>query len=657
MSSAAKHVARDAPVDARPFELHCLTLALVLAVHAAHLPWWLTAALALVLLARWAQRRRRSGRVPRWLKLPLLAGLTLVVVATWGSIFGREPGAALAVGLLVLKLLETETARDIRVGMSFACFALMTALLFDQGLITTLAVALALLPALATLRALEPAQPALTLPRRLLPGAALLLTALPLTLLAFVLVPRLSSPLWGAPGADQARTGLSDSMSPGNFTQLLTDESPAMRVSFADAVPTRDQRYFRAYVMWDYNGRRWQHVPTPRGTAVSPIEVADSVAYRVSLEPSQQRILPALDVPLLAPAEARLSPDHEVLADKPVTQQRRYTLRSALHYRLQPDLDASARERGLRLPARFNPRTLALGQQWRVRHGADDGAIVGAGIAFLRDGHFRYTLAPAPLGRDAVDDFLFNTREGFCEHFASSFTVMMRSAGVPARVVTGYQGGYWNATARYLLVRNADAHAWTEVWLAGRGWVRIDPTAAARPERVTLGADAAIGDERSWYQQSWLQGMRNRWDVVNHWWNQGVVGFDALRQRGLLSPFGVRDTDTRLLTILIALSSVLFMLLGLGWALWQRREGDLLRDTLRALERKLARAGLPRRAGEGPQHYLLRAARALPAQRVALAALTSTYLTLRYAVDTPPAEPLRAFRRTVRNFHPTRVVK
>ena len=657
MTEAAVLSAREAPVTARAFDLLCLTLAAVLILHASHLPWWLSAALAALLAWRWWQRRQRTGRVPRWLKLPLLAGLTLMVVATWGSIFGREPGSALAVGLLVLKLMETETARDVRVGVSFACFALMAALLFGQGLTSTVVVALGLLPALATLRALEPAQPALNLSRQLAPGGVLLLATLPLTLLAFVLVPRLSSPLWGAPGADQARTGLSDSMAPGDFTELLTDDSPAMRVSFAGEVPARELRYFRAYVMWRYDGRRWQHVRTRPETAAATMDADDAIDYRVTLEPSQQRILPALDVPLAAPADAQLTADHEIVASKVVTHTLTYDLRSAVRYRLQPLLDDATRQRALRLPARFNPRTLALGAQWRARHGADDAAIVRAGLGMLHDGDFRYTLSPAPLGRDAVDDFLFNTREGFCEHYASSFTVLMRAAGIPARVVTGYQGGYWNRQARYLLVRNADAHAWTEVWLAGRGWVRADPTAAARPERVTEGAAAAIGDERGWYHSGWLQDMRNHWDIVNRWWNQGVVGFDALRQRGLLTPFGVRDTDTRLLGILIAISAALFMAVGLAWALWRRRRLDPLREALRALERKLARAGVVRRIGEGPQVYLLRAARALPARREALAALTSTYLTLRYGQDVPPAEPLRAFVRAVRDFRTGRVVK
>lgn len=271
-------------------------------------------------------------------------------------------------------------------------------------------------------------------------------------------------------------------------------------------------------------------------------------------------------------------------------------------------------------------------------------------MSLFHDGGFRYTLAPAPLGRDAVDDFLFSTHEGFCEHYSSAFTVLMRAAGIPARVVTGYQGGYWNKLGNYLLIRNSDAHAWSEVWLANRGWVRVDPTGAVRPERVTLGAAAAAGNQLSWYRSDWLQGIRNHWDIVNRWWSQGVIGFDSLRQRGLLTPFGIRDVDTATLGVLLAIGSVLFVIAGLGWALFRRKPRDALTAAMRQLERKLAGAGVIRRSSEGPQHYLMRAARALPARREELAALMTSYLDLRYANDTPAPEPLRAFRRAVRDF-------
>ncbi|KRE93803.1 transglutaminase [Frateuria sp. Soil773] len=643
-------------IDARAFDLLAATIAVVLVAHAPHLPVWLAAALAAMLGIRWWQRRRRPGRASPWLKLPLIALLAGAVVFSYGTIFGREPGSALAVGLLVLKLLETEASRDARVGIGFGCFALMAALLFGQGLLATILVMLGLLPALAALRALEPAHAPASLPRTLLPGLGLLAAALPLAILAFLLVPRLSTPLWGAPNTGEARTGLGDTMSPGEFSELLVDDSPALRVNFDGAPPPAASRYFRAYVMWDYDGRRWRRGETRQAPA--PLVAADAVGYQVAMESAATRVLPALDVPLEAPSQARLSADREIFRRAGSGQDAlTYRLRSALHYRLQPDLPDPVRQRGLRLPQGFNPRAIALAVQWRQRYGNDDRAIVQAALALFHDGGFRYTLAPVPLGRDAMDDFLFDTREGFCEHYASAFAVLMRAAGIPARVVTGYQGGYWNRTGSYLLVRNSDAHAWGEVWLSGSGWVRIDPTAAVRPERVSLGAAAAAGNQLGWYRGGWLRDLRNRWDIVNRWWNQGVIGFDALRQRGLLTPFGVRRTDSATLGALLAAACGLFAGIGLLWALRRRQARDPVLAAMRMLERKLAGRGIVRRPSEGPQHYFSRAARALPQQRGELERLMRRYLDLRYAHAEPPPELARAFQRAARDFRPRRVVK
>jgi len=656
-----------APVDepllaSRPFDLLCLTMASVLVVHALHLPWWLTLTLAVVLAARWRQRSTGGRQAPFWIKLPLIGLLLAVIIAYYGTLFGREPGSAFAVGLLVLKMLESEHRRDARVAMAFACFGLMSALLFDQGLAASVIVALGLVPAVATLRSLETVDPAaLPLRRELLPVLITLLAAVPLAAFAFVFVPRLNSPLWGAPSADKSMTGLSDRMAPGEMAEVLTDDTPAMRVTFDGTPPMNASRYFRAYTMTNFDGQSWSPDVDVVMRQPAPLEGKPRFSYEVTLEPTRQRVLPLMDMPVSAPGDARLRPDRTAVADRRIDEVYRYQASASVDYRLDTTLDPRQRRQALQLPDGIGPRAHELATSWASHYGNDHLAIVRAALAMFHDGGFRYTLAPAPLGRDRIDDFLFQTREGYCEHFSSTFTFLMRAAGIPARVVTGYQGGYWNKLGSYLLVRHADAHAWSEVWLEGRGWVRFDPTGAVRPERVSLGAAAAAAAGNSsdggLFDIAWLRNARDRWDVVNQWWNQAVNGFDALRQEGMLQPFGIRRTEVGDLAVILAVGCALLVAVALGWAMFQRREGDALDAGMRRLERKLARAGVTRRTGEGPRHFFARAARSLPAERNGLERLSQLYLWSRYAFDEPPPESLSEFRQRVKELKVRRVVK
>ena len=646
-------------LDRRAFGLLCLSVAVVLALHAPHLPLWLSGVLALLIALRWLQQRR-GGHVPTLLRLSLVTLLLAAVIATYGTLFGRAPGAAFAVGLLVLKLLESERPRDARATVLFAAFLLMSALLFGQSLLMTLLVAAALLPLLAALTALQPA-PGADARRVLWSAPALLLAAaLPAALLGFVFVPRLSTPLWGAPADTAARTGVGDTMTPGEYTRLLVDDSPAFRVGFDGPVPPRAERYFRGVVMEHFDGRTWSNSGSGQlGPAVEVMRpTAPAVRYTVTLEPTQRHLLFALDTPLGAPAGATLTRARTLLSAKPVSARLRYEAVSAPQRILEPVLGPAARRLGLQLPAGFDQRARALAMQWRARYGHDDAAIVEAALRMFHDGGFRYTLAPPPLGRNSVDDFLFDTRAGFCEHYASAFTFLMRAAGVPARVIGGYQGGFHNRLGHYLLVRQSDAHAWSEVWLPGRGWTRIDPTAAVRPDRISLGAGAADAGSGAWYQADWLRGLRNRIDIVNRLWDQAVIGFNALRQRGLLTRLGVDGSDWRSLAGLLAGSTGVLMAIGLALALYERPRGDALTRGFARLQRRLERCGLPRCPGEGPRDYLLRAAERLDAADAAqLSALMAGYLQLRYGSLQPPVKTVHDWIQAVTKFRPRPVVQ
>ncbi len=641
-------------LDNRQFDWLSVTVAATLATHLGHLPIWLA-------LRAWT-RRRGAPTVGAWIRLPLTALLVVLVIMNFGNLFGREPGTVLGCGLLALKLLEAERVRDARVALGFCAFVLMSALLFSQSLVFTVLICVVLVMLLATLIGLQPAPLASQRPLRAHLRLALVLlgASLPLAIAAFVLVPRLSSPLWGAPGRDSsARTGLNDRMAPGSMTDLLIDDSPAFRVDFDVGPPAPPQRYFRTIVLWDFDGTTWTRGYShsrAQPEAVQRTAATKLIDYTITLEPTDQRWLPALDLPLTAPVAARLGVDHTVVANEPVAQPRQYRLQSAIHVTLAPTLSATERVRALALPAGFDPKTRELAKRWRDE-GRNDEAVVKAALDLFH-ASFTYTLSPPLLGRDSIDDFLFETQRGFCEHYSSAFVFLMRAAGIPARVVTGYQGGWWNAAARYLLVRQSDAHAWAEVWTEGHGWQRVDPTAAVSPARVELGAASANGSQ-TWAQSDWLRSLRNQFDVANRLWTMGIVRFDALRQKSVLTPFGIANANPS--DLLYALSGVLglVMLIATVWAMRRpglAAHGDALDRAWARIGKRLTNAGIVPQPSEGPLDLLQRIRTTSPACANAIAPLVERYVELRYAGDEPATERVEAFAIAARKLRlPARV--
>lgn len=652
-------------LDRRQFDLLTLTIVLVLSTHVGHLPLWANLAAGLLVGCRWLQRSYRPalGAIPVWLRLPLTLGLPVAVIAQFGTVLGLEPGSVLAIGMLVLKLGESEKVRDARAALTFAGFILMAALLFDQGLLGALHVAAAVGLVFLCLRELEVPpgeQRGPLLGRELLGGArAIALSvaaAVPLTLLVFLFLPRLAQPLWGAPDNLDARTGVSEVMTPGQFQSLMIDDSPAFRVQFATAQPPPpQQRYWRGLVLNRFDGLNWTRTDS---SSQRPVEsnlqlLSAPLDYEVTMEPTQQRWLFPLDVPTAAPERFLRNVDLTLTGFRPIGAVQRFSMSSALEFRLV-GLNPSQRQNALALPYGYNPRAQALGAQWREQYGGNPERIAGAAMKLFRD-EFSYTLTPPPLGRNGMDDFIFETKAGYCEYFASAFAILLRSAGVPARVVVGYQGGFWNPTGEYLLVRQSDAHAWNEVWLGERGWVRMDPTAAVRPERVSLGSRAAAGAESRWYRSEWLMTLRDRWDLVNQLWNQVVVQFDTLRQQGLLRQFGVAKADWNQLALAFAIGTSLLLGLALWWALRAGRDRqDLVDRAYAALCRRLRRAGVERAAHEGPAAYLQRLRAALPQSAAELEPLFDDYIRLRYARRDADTAESRRFAQAARRFRPRR---
>jgi transglutaminase-like putative cysteine protease len=403
--------------------------------------------------------------------------------------------------------------------------------------------------------------------------------------------------------------------------------------------------YWRGPVLWNFDGRTWTQPRWFRSIPAAAVTPSKTVwDYELEVEPTDDRQFVALDLPLAAPANAQLSLDHGIYAQRPLSALSRWHLRSSPPAAYEPQLRSVLRRAALDLPQGYNPRTLALARRWRVEAGANDAAIVERAMTMIHR-EFAYTLATPLLGRNSVDEFLFDQKSGFCEHFSSSFVVLMRAAGIPARVVTGYAGGYYNPVGQYWLVRRSDAHAWAEVWLQGRGWVRVDPTAAVAPERIydTL-ADRTPGAGGLFGGIGAATPLFNLSDWARRGWNDFVLGFDASRQERLLQPFGVDRLDGSKLIALF----VLFATAAGAWMVWLSSRGERQRDPVlrawHALGRRYRKLGLEREPHEPALAWAERVGKARPDLGIAVLQLSQQFSDWRYAEGQPGRREARELR-------------
>lgn len=573
----------------------------------------------------------RRGLLPMPVRLLLVLAMLALIYLQMGARPGRDTGCALLAAMLAIKSSELRTLRDARSLLGFALFSPFAAFLLDQGPLTTVLAVLAGLCALLALQRLAQAE-SQTPPPSLLPQLRgvmrLVALGLPLAMATFWLFPRLSQPLWGLPERAVSRPGLSDSMEPGQWLDLMADDTPALRVQFHGPVPSAEQRYWRGPVMSHFDGRRWERDSRSELRPPEPVQAgAQRWNYSIDYEPTDRRQLVALDLPTTAPAGSRLSGDYSLTSDRPLTALTRWTLQSAPPQVFAGTLSPWQRQLSLQLPPTSNPRTAALARQWRAEAGRDDAALVRRSLDWIR-AEFAYSLDTPLAGQHPVDEFLFDQKLGFCEHFSSAFVVLMRNAGVPARVVTGFAGGVRNPIGNYWVVRRMDAHAWAEVWLEGRGWVRVDPTAAVAPERIYDTLEDRLGVDAGGLQGAWLQTGQTM-DWLRRGWNDLVLSFDANRQQQLLRPLGVPKLSPAQLAAGFVLIAVLAMA-AMGWLLARgERERDPLLRAWHRLGRRYARYGL----GRDPAEPALDWARRVHSQRPdsALLALSQRFVHARYA--------------------------
>jgi transglutaminase-like putative cysteine protease len=648
-------------IDPRqPLALHhvlwlVLALALVTAPHATRLPWWVVALVATLGAWRAYLGYARHALPSRWLLLAIVIVATVGIYLNYRTIFGRDAGVALLVVMLALKLLEMRSLRDAMLLIFLGYFLVITNFLYSQTILTGLYMLACVWIITATMLNLHYGRDEPPFRRQLRVSGVLLVQSVPLMLVLFLLFPRVSGPLWGLPhDAYSGVSGLSDTMSPGSLSSLSLSDAVAFRVRFDSDIPPPNTRYWRGPVMFDFDGQTWSASRFIYGTPRFS-NTGEPTNYVVTLEPHNKRWLFALDVPARAVPHSATGADFQIRSFSPVTNRMRYDMASFLDYKYGADENAMALHRARLLPPGFNPRTVELAQTMRRRF-SDDRTLMREILSMFRQQNFFYTLTPPLLGQHSVDEFLFNTRRGFCEHYASAFAVLMRAAGVPTRVVTGYLGGEVNELGDYLIVRQADAHAWVEVWFPDEGWVRVDPTAAVSPLRVEAGISAAVPRSdplpmlvRGDFEL--LRQLRFTWDLMANSWNQWVLGYTPERQRQLLVGMGIDDTTWYTLTaIMLVLAGIIVVILALFMLRRLRTHaGDPARTVYLRFCEKLRRKGLSRAAEEGPIDYAQRLERARPDLAFPVSVITRLYVSLRYGSDSDPGS-LDQLRQHVKEF-------
>ncbi len=628
-------IARDSlnSVSLGNFTILLAGILLTLAPQILRLPAWVVAIVGAMIVWR-ARLAMRQEPLPRkWLLLGLVFAGVFAVYAHYRTLMGRDVGVTMLVLFLGLKLLETRNERDVVV-VTFLChFLLFANFFYGQTPSTGLHMVVTVIVLTAAMIGFNASH--LAWKHTFKTSAVMLLQATPIAVVLFVLFPRLDGPIWTFPDLQQNATiGLSETMSPGSISRLSQSDSIAFRASFDNVVPPRNLLYWRGPVFQNFDGRTWTANEKNENTPNLASPDGQRIAYEVTVEPHDRNWLFALEMPTLLPAGAFSTGDGQILANKPVRSRFRYRSESSLERRVRDSTTPADLRASLALPDGYNPQSIALGRSWRQELRSDRAILERSTLFFASQG-LRYTIEPPILGRHTVDGFLFETKLGFCEHFSAAFVVLMRAANIPARVVTGYQGGSANPFDGNIIVRQADAHAWAEVWLEDTGWVRVDPTATAAPARVDAGLAAAIPQSESLPfmmrpRSALLAGLRHNWEALANQWNQWILGYDASRQQRLLQRLGMPSASVQYLLHATFFAVALGLLVVTALILRGRPQRDPVQRLWFKFCARLEAAGTPRPDGEGPMDFAERAARVHLEAADDIRRVATLYVALRY---------------------------
>jgi protein-glutamine gamma-glutamyltransferase len=629
-----------------------LSLATALALLAINLPPWVTIVSAGFGVWRYLLDKKHWALPKMRVLIPVTILICLVLLFNFSGNFGRDASISLLVLMCAMKLLETKTLRDHVLMIAIGYFLIGSAFIFNQGISTFLPSLVPLILLTATL--IQTSLPETTRSHFVLKLAGkMLLQAIPLMLVLFVLFPRLPGPIWGmSKDAYSGMTGLNDQLALGDVSKLTRDSSVAFRVQFNGAIPPSNQLYWRGPVLWHHNKNKWTTNNQANLKQESLLTSGSAIDYTITLEPHNRLWLLMLDMPTNLPSMATLKHDYSAVANAPIRSRIRYQVTSHTQYTLSKVLDAHERNMALHIDQKDNLQTIKLARSWSDL--TPEQKISNA-LQLFNQQPFIYTLNPPPLYENAIDDFLFKTQKGFCEHYASSFVYLMRAAGIPARIVAGYQGGELNPNGNYLIVRQSDAHAWAEVWLEDRGWIRVDPTAAVSPERIEQGIDEAISelDELPMFvgqANPWLKKAYLNWDNINNNWNQWVLGYDNQKQLDFLKKLSGKDLSLNDIAIAMIGAILLAIVFTAGLVLHkQSKKRNPIEQLYAQYLKKLKTIGIQPKVGEGALSFAHRAAQVLPEQAALILEIGTLYNQLTFSEPKKPAA-LQLFENRIHAF-------
>jgi protein-glutamine gamma-glutamyltransferase len=614
--------------------------------HVEHLPGWSVALTVLVLVWR-GRLAFVNGALPnRWVLGAVLALAIGLTFWSYRTLLGKEPGVTLAVALMALKTLELRARRDAFVVFFLGFFIILTHFLYSQSLLVALAMLVSVwgLLTAVVLAHMPVGQPSLKQASGLAARTALL--GAPVMALLFVLFPRIG-PLWGVPQDGVSKTGLSNVMKMGSMSEVASDDSIAMRIRFDGRAPAPSEMYFRGPVLIQFDGTEWRPLGLPFAPLTLPARPpalktsGKAIVYEATIEPLRLASIPLLEATTeVGPVDGyRLAPrdDLQWLAERPVSERLRLQATASTHYVLgtrRPEELQSA----LDLPPGFNPRTLAWAREFRAeptRRGATASQLAQALLVRIRSSGFSYTLAPGEYGRDAVDEFWLDRKEGFCEHFAAAFVVVMRALGIPARVVTGYQGTDLPPVDGYYVVRQSSAHAWAEYWQTGVGWIRADPTGAVAPDRINRSSRLAappgfVAGTLDAMSPQLFARLRGSWEAINNRWNQWILNYSRGQQFDVLKQLGFTAPTWEDLALLLVSTLSGLALAGAVWAWFDRHRVDPWVRQLERIRRALRTLGVAAAPHEAPRTLAARVRDRLGSAGEPLAALLDALEGQRY---------------------------